>query len=441
MVFSKHSTVFPTSLMTHPLDTIDEDSIGSTIPAFPRSKPSPVTNSPPILVTTSHRLIDTSSTATANWTTMTASPRTLPCGIRTHTTTVHDMLPAHSIRIRGTTPIVTIKDHTPDSDILLDRETQTYPCPTEPNYYVPLLDPPPPSTMVEYITHHLLDSIISDTMAQDPAHPNDNNNKPHANHPHTAQYSTTAQSTTTQLPSSQSDTTMNPANDNNDQPTPPSNNNTRDDHDRADRNNNNEQPNKRTKTATDPIDDIQVFSLRIPAERNLTETVYKIIEQLDDLAHDRRDAVYQKGLAIADAIRSETSLQGRMRRPMLARHEEQRQQREVIGRKAGRARTNRPLGGGVVRGGLTTTLTATVPTTTTTTDRQTTEEAEVREVAGGQRRMVEEQGAVPGGAEGHAHAHAHSHAGEQMQASLCSCVVQTAPPLRAFRALLNQPLT
>ena len=119
---------------------------------------------------------------------------------------------------------------------------------------------------------------------------------------------------------------------------------------------------------------------------------------------------------------------------MLARHEEQRQQREVIGRKAGRARTNRPLGGGVVRGGLTTTLTAIVPTTTTTTDGQTTEEPVVRAVAEGGETGEEQKSAGPR-AEGHAHVVG------QIQASLRSCVVQTAPPLRAFRALLNQPLT
>ncbi len=41
-------------------------------------------------------------------------------------------------------------------------------------------------------------------------------------------------------------------------------------------------------------------------------------ELLDDLSNDLRDTVYQKGLVIADAIRSDTSLQGRMRRPLFA---------------------------------------------------------------------------------------------------------------------------
>ena len=48
-------------------------------------------------------------------------------------------------------------------------------------------------------------------------------------------------------------------------------------------------------------------------------------EQLDDLADDLRDAVCQKGLTLADEIRSETSLQGRVRRPLLARLQEQQQ--------------------------------------------------------------------------------------------------------------------
>ena len=282
MVFSKHSTVFPSSLMTYPLDAIDEDSVGSTIPAFPRSKPSPVTDSPPTLATTFNRFPETSSPTTANWTTMTASLRTLPTGLRPHTTTVNDMLPSPSVRLVGTTPVVTILDQYVNSEDSSGFDAPTvYPSPTEPNYYVPLLDPPPPSTLAESITHHLLDSIIRDTMAQDPHPHNNNNNKPNTDPPPIVQYSTEAQSTTQHPPSSQTDTTMHTPDDNNDQPEPPSNNNTSDNNndDRSNRNNNNEHPKKRTKTATEPNDDIQDFSLRIPAERNLTETVFKIIEQ------------------------------------------------------------------------------------------------------------------------------------------------------------------
>ena len=111
-------------------------------------------------------------------------------------------------------------------------------------------------------------------------------------------------------------------------------------------------------------------------------------EQLDDLVDDRGDVVYQKGLRIADGIRSETSLQGRIRRPLLARLEEQQKQQSLI-RTTGRARTIRTLGGGVVRSATTSTLTAAVPTnttTTTTTDGRTAVEGEVRveAVGGGQ---------------------------------------------------------
>ena len=283
MGFPTPSTAFPNSLLTYPLDTIDEDSVGSTIPAFPSSKPSPVTDSPPILVITSDRLIDTSSPHQANWTTMTATPRTLPTGIRTHTTTINEMNPAHSIRLRGATPIVTIMDKSTDSDVPSDREPPTafYPSPNEPNYYVPLLEPPTsPSTLAESITHNLLDSIIRDTVAHD-THPHTNDN-PNTGPPHIAQYSTDAPLTTQQLPSSHSDTPMNQANDNNDQPQPPhhDNNNNDTNDDRAGRNNEDEQPTKRTKTATDPIDDTQEFSLRIPHERTVTDTVYQLIAQM-----------------------------------------------------------------------------------------------------------------------------------------------------------------
>ena len=146
MVFSKHSTAFPDSLLTYPLDTIDEDSVGSTIPAFPCSKPTPVTDSPPILVIASDRIFDTPPPHQSNWTIMKASARTLPTGLRPHTTTVHDMLPSRSIRLIGTTPVVTIMDKyvNPEEPSDLQLPTASYPSPHEPNYYVPLLDPPPP---------------------------------------------------------------------------------------------------------------------------------------------------------------------------------------------------------------------------------------------------------------------------------------------------------
>ena len=111
-------------------------------------------------------------------------------------------------------------------------------------------------------------------------------------------------------------------------------------------------------------------------------------EQLDDLNNDLQDAVYQKGLALADEIRDATSLQGRVRRPLLLIEglEEQPQQQKDLKRTTVRARTSRPLGGGVISGASPTTLTATVPTTVpTTTDGQTTVGAEVgaAEVDGG----------------------------------------------------------
>ena len=86
-------------------------------------------------------------------------------------------------------------------------------------------------------------------------------------------------------------------------------------------------------------------------------------ELLDDLTNDLRDTVYQKGLVIADAIRSETSLQGRMRRPLIAAL----QQRGLSSNPV-RASTIRPLGGGVIGDAtaLHTTATAATPTTTTT---------------------------------------------------------------------------
>ena len=92
-------------------------------------------------------------------------------------------------------------------------------------------------------------------------------------------------------------------------------------------------------------------------------------EQLDDLNNDLQDAVYQKGLALADEIRNETSLQGRVRRPLLLIEEleEQPQQQKDLKRTTVRARTSRPLGGGVVRSATTLHATATEPTTATTT--------------------------------------------------------------------------
>ena len=166
-------------------------------------------------------------------------------------------------------------------------------------------------------------------------------------------------------------------------------------------------------------------------------------EQLDDLANDLHDVVYQKGLAVADEIRSETSLQGHVRRPLLARLQEQ--QQKNLRRKAGRARTSRPLGGGVAREALTSTLTATVPTTTTTTNGQTdgtTEEQEVR--VGAEVRAAEVDGRAKGEDKENAEmkfdgqvrhveqmprSDGQSNVVGRIQSLLpCACVVQTAPP-------------
>ena len=93
-------------------------------------------------------------------------------------------------------------------------------------------------------------------------------------------------------------------------------------------------------------------------------------EQLDDLANDANDAVYQKGLQLADEVRDETSLQGRMRRPLLARLQEHQQEHDESS-ELDRTRTICPFGGGVIS-----TATALVPvlhlTTTTTTTNYTT---------------------------------------------------------------------
>ena len=85
-------------------------------------------------------------------------------------------------------------------------------------------------------------------------------------------------------------------------------------------------------------------------------------EQLDDLANDRNDVVYQKGLQLAEAIRDETSLQGRMRRPLIAELQEQQQHDGCS--KQDRTRTIRPFGGGVISAATTihTTATSTTPT-------------------------------------------------------------------------------
>ena len=72
-----------------------------------------------------------------------------------------------------------------------------------------------------------------------------------------------------------------------------------------------------------------------------------------------------------------------MRRPLLARLEEQ-QKQQILIRTTGRVRTIRPLGGGVARCATTSTPTATVPYTTTTTDGRTEVDGEVRvEAVGG----------------------------------------------------------
>ena len=109
-------------------------------------------------------------------------------------------------------------------------------------------------------------------------------------------------------------------------------------------------------------------------------------ELLDDLSNDLHDTVYQKGLVIAGAIRSETSLQGRMRRPLLATLTEQQQQRGLSSNPV-RASTDRPLGGGVLRGAttLTTTATAAVPTTATTATTATTTGATAATTGGARR--------------------------------------------------------
>jgi hypothetical protein len=106
-------------------------------------------------------------------------------------------------------------------------------------------------------------------------------------------------------------------------------------------------------------------------------------EQLDDLVSDERDGVYQKGLRLAEEIRNETSLQGRMRRPLLAVTE---QQQHDDSSSQSRTRTIRPFGGGVISGATTyvpllTQYVLPLPGTTTTTTTTTT--GAVAAVSGG----------------------------------------------------------
>ena len=185
------------------------------------------------------------------------------------------MNPAHSIRLRGAIPFVTIMDKpTCPDDMPANREfPAAYPSPTEPNYYIPLLEPPTPSTMADSITHHLLDRIIHDAVAKD-------------NTADTRKHAAPAGTTTTHPRSSPpSDTTTNRATANSNGDSPDG------DHTKANdaqdahnpHNDEDEQPTKRTKTATDttdPIDDTQEFSLWIPLERSVTDTVYQLIAQM-----------------------------------------------------------------------------------------------------------------------------------------------------------------
>jgi hypothetical protein len=87
-------------------------------------------------------------------------------------------------------------------------------------------------------------------------------------------------------------------------------------------------------------------------------------ERLDDLADDAADVVYQKGLVLAEEIRSETSLQGRMRRPIIATL--QKQQQHDKSSTQSRTSTSRPFGGGVLSAATNYTTTATGHSSTTT---------------------------------------------------------------------------
>ena len=89
-------------------------------------------------------------------------------------------------------------------------------------------------------------------------------------------------------------------------------------------------------------------------------------ERLDDLTNDADDAVYLKGLKLAEEIRSETSQQGRRRHPSLSMLKVKQQQLDESSSSRYRASTIRPLGGGVISGATTYTPTATDTTTTTT---------------------------------------------------------------------------
>ena len=102
-------------------------------------------------------------------------------------------------------------------------------------------------------------------------------------------------------------------------------------------------------------------------------------EQLDDLVNDAHDLVYQKGLRLAEAIRDETSLQGRMRRPLLARLHDQ--QQHDISSMQDRTRTIRTSGGGVISDAATYTTTATATGANTTTTTKTTTGGRRAEVA------------------------------------------------------------
>ncbi len=105
-------------------------------------------------------------------------------------------------------------------------------------------------------------------------------------------------------------------------------------------------------------------------------------EQLDDLANDANDVVYQKGLQLAEEIRDETSLQGRMRRPMLAQVQEQ-QQGQDESSELNRTRTIRPFGGGVISTAIALVPLLHLTTTTTTTNYTSTATTTAGEVDDG----------------------------------------------------------
>ena len=86
-------------------------------------------------------------------------------------------------------------------------------------------------------------------------------------------------------------------------------------------------------------------------------------EQLEDLTNDADDAVYFKGLSVAEEIRGETSQQGRKRHPLFALLKKQQQHDESSSNRY-RASTIRLLAGGVISGATTYPHTATDTTTT-----------------------------------------------------------------------------